>query len=236
MIGSQAQVTVLLIEDDAAACDTMQWALQQDGFQVVCANNGLNGLRELYHHQPDVILLDLNMPVMDGYTLCERIREVSDVPIIVVSAREEPESIVRCLEMGADDYITKPYNNSVLVARTRANLRRASADPVKPQGKLVYGDEYLALNIETRRVLVNGTSIRLSPREFHILELLMQASPRVVSYRILLEEVWGFEYIDDVDYLRVYIWHLRNKIEPNPKSPIYIINEAGAGYRFQPRS
>lgn len=236
MNGSQTQATVLLIEDDVAACDTMQWALEQDGFRVVIAHNGAIGLRELYQHHPDVILLDLNMPVMDGYTLCQRIREVSDVPIIVVSAREEPESIVRCLDMGADDYITKPYNNRVLVARTRANLRRASAEPVNPQAKLVYTDEYLALNLETRRILVNGEPVKLSPREFRMLEVLLQASPRVVSYRILLEEVWGFEYIDDVDYLRVYVWHLRNKIEPNPKSPIYLLNEAGAGYRFQPRA
>lgn len=236
MFGSQARVTVLLIDDDIAACDTIQWTLQQEGFQVICAYDGVKGLRELYQHQPDVVLLDLNMPVMDGYTLCERIREVSDVPIIVISAREEPESIVRCLEMGADDYITKPYNNQVLVARTRANLRRASADAVKPHAKLIYTDEYLALNLETRRTVVNGEAIKLSPREFHVLELLLQAAPRVVSYRALLEEVWGFEYIDDVDYLRVYIWHLRNKLEPDPKSPIYILNETGVGYRFQPRT
>lgn len=236
MFGSQARVTVLLIDDDTAACDTIQWTLQQEGFQVICAYDGVKGLRQLYQHQPDVVLLDLNMPVMDGYTLCERIREVSDVPIIVISAREEPESIVRCLEMGADDYITKPYNNQVLVARTRANLRRASADAVKPHAKLIYTDEYLALNLETRRTVVNGEAIKLSPREFHVLELLLQAAPRVVSYRALLEEVWGFEYIDDVDYLRVYIWHLRNKLEPDPKSPIYILNETGVGYRFQPRT
>ncbi|NDJ85733.1 MAG: response regulator transcription factor [Chloroflexi bacterium] len=225
--------TVLLIDDDKYERDVVQWELSREGFNVIYAENGIEGLRQLYEQHPDLVLLDINMPQMDGYTVCQRIREVSSVPIIIVSALETPESIVRSLDLGADDYVVKPYKVDVLVARARATLRRAAAEPTVGREQQVYNDGYLTINLEERRVLVDGELMRLSPTEYRLLELLLQESPRVVPYRVLLENVWGFEYINDIDYLRVYIWHLRNKLEPNPREPIYILNELGVGYRFQ---
>jgi two-component system KDP operon response regulator KdpE len=157
----------------------------------------------------------------------------------MLTARSEPEEIVRGLELGADDYIPKPFNKDVLLARTRANLRRVHlVGEVRPpsssiQDKADYEDKRLQVYFNQHRVVVNGEGIRLSPTEFRLLQMLIEAAPRVLPYRNLLETVWGFEYIDDINYLRVYIWHLRSKIEPDAKDPIYIINELGLGYRFE---
>lgn len=233
MMTQPITATVLLIEDDDIERDTVQWQLQEQGFQVHCAPDGREGLRQLYHHQPDLILLDINIPNLDGYTVCQRIREISNIPIIMITARAEPDAIVHGLELGADDYIVKPYEPNVLLARTRATLRRAAAEPTLVRPKVAYNDDYLTINFEERRVLVEQEPIRLTPTEYRLLEMLFQESPRVVAYRILLEDIWGFEYIDDIDYLRVYIWHLRSKLEPDPKNPIYVLNELGVGYRFQ---
>jgi two-component system KDP operon response regulator KdpE len=144
------------------------------------------------------------------------------------------------LELGADDYITKPFVKEVLIARTQANLRRAkemaeTAVSPRPQSQSDYDDGYLVIYFDQRRVLVNHEQIHLSPTEFRLLEMLISEAPRVLPYRTILEKVWGFEYVDDINYLRVYMWHLRNKIEPNPKEPIYFINELGLGYRFEPQ-
>ncbi len=228
-----AEPTVLFIDDDEMECESMQWKLEQEGFNVICALNGRDGLRQLYDCRPDLIMLDLLIPQMDGYTICQRIREISDVPIIVVSGQQAPEAMVRVLAMGADDYVIKPYNTQVLAARAHATLRRAAAEPITKNHHLSYSDEHLTINFNERRVQAGSQPVRLSPTEYRLLEMLVQKAPRVVTYRALLENVWGFEYINDIDYLRVYIWHLRNKLEPDSKSPIYILNELGVGYRFQ---
>jgi two-component system KDP operon response regulator KdpE len=175
------------------------------------------------------------MPDMDGYSVCERIRGLSTVPIIMLTALGQPEEVVKGLDLGADDYIVKPYNKDVLLARTRANLRRIQYEPPPSSSNdnSIYSDGYLTINLKDRRVKIDQEPIKLSPTEFGLLEVLFQERPRVVPYRNLLERVWGFEYIDDIDYLRVYIWHLRHKLEPNPKEPTYIHNELGVGYRFE---
>lgn len=228
--------TVLLIDDDPEAKDYMQWQLEDSGFQVIWAGGGREALRQLYEKlAPDLVLLDINMPEMDGYTVCQRIREISDIPIIMLSSCTDDEAVVRSLRIGADDYVTKPYNKDILIERVRATLRRAATKPLS-QAISNYNDGYLSINLKERRVIINGKILRLSPTEFKLLELLLESAPHIVCYRSLLENVWGFEYIDDIDYLRVYIWHLRNKLEPNPKAPIYIINEPSIGYRFQRQS
>jgi len=187
----------------------------------------------MYQGHPDLLILDIIMPAMDGWTVCQRVREVSNIPIIMLTAQSEPEEIVKGLDLGADDYLVKPFEMSVLLARVRANLRRAASEPTVMRRNVVYSDDYLTVNFDEHRVTVRGEPVRLTPTEFNLLAHLVEASPRIVPYRELLEQTWGFEYIDDIDYLRVYIWHLRRKLEPNPKEPTYIINELGVGYRFE---
>lgn len=229
-----SQSGILIIDDDFDSRDIVRRHLQNEGFTVYEAEDGREGLRHIHQHIPDLILLDIGMPEMDGFTFCQRVREISTVPIIMLTARSDPEEIVKGLEMGADDYIVKPFDKNVLLARVRANLRRVLFQaPSGASPHVTYSDSHLRINVEERRVVVSGQSVHLSPIEFGLLETLIRETPRVVPYRSLLEAVWGFEYIDDVDYLRVYIWHLRRKIEPDPKHPTYIQNEPGVGYRFQ---
>jgi two-component system, OmpR family, KDP operon response regulator KdpE len=225
--------TVLVIDDDRTLVHLVTNALQQEEYAVLNAYDGQEGLRKMYEARPDLIILDINMPTMDGWTVCHRIREVSNVPIVMLTARDEPEEIVKGLDMGADDYILKPFQITVLLARVRANLRRAATEPTVVRKDIVYSDDYLTINLDEHRVTIDGEPVRLTPTEFNLLAHLVDSSPRIVSYRDLLEQVWGFEYIDDIDYLRVYIWHLRRKLERNPKEPVYIINELGVGYRFE---
>lgn len=225
--------TVLIIDDDQTLIKLVSNALRQEGYAVLTASDGQAGLREMYQSQPDLLILDINMPTMDGWTVCQRVREVSNIPIVMLTARDDPEEIVRGLDMGADDYVVKPFEMGVLKARVRSNLRRAASEPTLFKQDVVYSDDYLTVNLEEHRVLVDGEPVRLTPTEFNLLARLVDAAPRILTYRELLEQVWGFEYIDDIDYLRVYIWHLRRKLEPNPKEPTYIINEMGVGYRFE---
>jgi two-component system KDP operon response regulator KdpE len=225
--------TVLMIDDDQTLVQMVKSTLEQAGLSVMTAADGQEGLRKMYQGRPDLIILDINMPTMDGWTVCARIREVSNIPIIMLTARNEPEEIVRGLDLGADDYILKPFETNVLMARVRANLRRAAAQPTLFKQNVLYSDDYLTINLDEHRVTASGDTVRLTPTEFNLMAYLVDASPRIVPYRELLENIWGFEYIDDIDYLRVYIWHLRRKLEPDPKNPTYIINELGLGYRFE---
>ncbi len=230
-----AQPTVLVIDDEVMHLDMVKDALRTAGYRVLTATDGRAGLRQLYEARPDLVLLDVNMPEMDGWTVCERIREVSNIPIIMLTARNAPEEVIKGLDLGADDYIAKPFELGVLLARVRANLRRAASPPTPPENE-GYSDEYLTIDLDERRVRVEGKIVRLTPTEFNLLALMVSRAPRTVPYRELLERVWGFEYIDDIDYLRVYIWHLRRKLEPDPKNPVYILNELGVGYRFEKRA
>lgn len=224
---------ILLIDDDHALVQLMAAGLREEGYLVHTAHDGQEGLRQMYQHRPALIVLDVGMPSMDGWTVCQRVREVSNVPILMMTAFDEPEQIIKGLDLGADDYITKPVEVGVLVARVRATLRRAASEPTLTQKQVSYSDDYLTVNLEEHRVTVQGEPVRLTPTEFNLLGMLVAAAPRIVPYRELLEHVWGFEYIDDIDYLRVYIWHLRRKLEPDAKAPTYIVNELGVGYRFE---
>jgi two-component system KDP operon response regulator KdpE len=225
--------TILIIDDDEIFVKLVTGTLEREGYTILAAHDGQEGLRQMYQGRPTLIILDINMPTMDGWTVCQRVREVSDVPIIMLTARGDPEEIIKGLDAGADDYIVKPFEMEVLLARLRANLRRAAGTSTLLKHNVLYSDDYLTINPDERRVLVRGEPVRLTPIEFNLVAYLVDAAPRIVPYRELLEQVWGFEYIDDIDYLRVYIWHLRRKLEPNPKDPTYIINELGVGYRFE---
>jgi two-component system KDP operon response regulator KdpE len=228
------RATILVIDDDKLTSRVISDQLTKDGYIVHIAPDGQEGLRQMYAHRPDLIILDLMMPKMDGWTTCRRIREVSNVPIIMLTAKDRPQDIIRGLDEGADEYVTKPFEVAVLGARVRAVLRRVALPPTSPpREEVAYSDDYLTFNPVDRRVIVDGELVKLTPTEFNLLALLIKNAGRVLTYRRLLEQVWGWEYIDDVDYLRVYIWHLRRKLEPEPKNPRYVLTEHGVGYRFE---
>ena len=224
--------TLLLIDDSAADHLELEENIRSD-FHVLHARDGKDGLRKIYENHPDLILLDLSMPNMNGEITCQRIREVSNVPIIVVTVNKDPDTIVKMLNLGADDYVIKPYDTEVLIARANASLRRAHSDPPKSANDTSYRDAHLYININARRIFTNRGQVHLSPTQFKLLAELLEASPRVLSYRNLLENIWGFEYIDEIDRLRVFIYQLRQTIEPNPNEPLYILNAPGQGYYFK---
>ncbi|MCD6358920.1 MAG: response regulator transcription factor, partial [Dehalococcoidia bacterium] len=188
-----------------------------------------------YTHKPDIVLLDVVMPGMDGWQTCTRIRDVSDVPIVMLTGqRKAEEDIIRGLDYGADEYMVKPVGNKELAARVQAVLRRADLpSTLDKEQKASYSDDYLTVNINDHKVFLNGERVKLTPTEFRLLALLVQNAGRVITHRQVLERVWGWEYVDDLDHVRVYIWHLRQKIEVDPANPRYILSESGVGYYFQ---
>jgi two-component system KDP operon response regulator KdpE len=226
---------VLIIDDDATFRNLVEQVLTQKGYQVLEASSGREGLRLIFDQRPDLVLLDVVIPGIDGWQVCTRIREISDVPIIMITGRHKSEEdIVRGLDYGADDYLTKPVRSKELVARVQAILRRAELPSLQDirQG-IIYSDDFLTVDITERKVTVDGKRVKLTPREFRLFTLLVENAGRILTHKQLLEKVWGWEYTDDVDYVRIYISHLRQKIEPHPSLPKYIITESGVGYYFQ---
>lgn len=226
---------ILVIDDDPNFTQIVQHSLLTEGYSVITAFDGQEGVRQFFENQPDLIILDVSMPRLNGYEVCRRVREIADTPIIMLTGLGREEDIIKGLDHGADDYLTKPFRTGELMARVRATLRRSRAKVVLPKN-LVYQDNYLSIDLEIRRIEVNGKVVKLTPTEYKLLEILVKNKGRIIETRHILEKVWGFEYIDDIDYLRVYIWHLRQKLEPNPKKPIYLVNEQYVGYRFESQS
>ena len=226
---------VLIVDDEAAIRDALGRKLQREGFSVTLAGNGLEGLRAFHSERPDLVVLDIVMPSMDGLTVCQRIREVAETPIMMLSAQAITESdIVEGLNAGADEYLVKPVRLNEFVARVRALLRRAQRAATEEETG--YNDGYLSVDLQRRHVYVNGQKVHLTPTEFKLLTVLLENAGRVVPQRELLEQVWGPEYVDDVYYPRVYISQLRRKIEPDPSNPTYILTEHRVGYRFEKQS
>ncbi|MCB0196262.1 MAG: response regulator transcription factor [Anaerolineae bacterium] len=223
---------ILVIDDDPSFTEIVQHSLLTEGYSVTTAPDGQEGIRQFFESHPDLIILDITMPRLNGYQVCQRVREMADTPIIMLSALGREEDVIKGLDYGADDYLTKPFRTGELLARVRATLRRSRDEIVLPKN-LIYRDNYLFIDLETRRIEANGKAVRLTPTEYKLLELLVKNKGRIIEARQILEKVWGFEYIDDIDYLRVYIWHLRRKLEPDPKNPIYLLNEQYVGYRFE---
>lgn len=226
---------ILVIDDDQGFLRLVEQVLTQKGYEVLPANGGQEGLRLLFAHKPDLVLLDAVMPKMDGWQTCTRIRDISDVPIIMLTGKHDSEDdIVRGLDYGADGYLFKPVGNKELVARVRSALRRSELPAMADTRQTItYFDDYLTVDIDERKVMVNGTRVKLSPREFRLFAFLMENAGRILTHKQLLERVWGWEYTDDLDYIRIYVSHLRQKIEPDPSLPRYIITEPGVGYYFQ---
>ena len=226
--------SILVIDDDPAMVRLVDQSLSQKGYQVLKAASGQEALRLLFANKPDLVLLDVVMPGMDGWQTCSRIRDVSDIPIIMLTGqRNSEDDIVRGLEAGADEYLHKPVGNKELIARVRATLRRAeSTSYMGKKENAVYNDDFLTVDVAERKITVEGERIKLTPREFRMLALLVENAGHVLTHQQILEKVWGWEYIDDVDYVRIYVSHLRQKIEPEPSVPRYILNEPGVGYYF----
>ncbi len=229
---------ILVIDDDSVFLRLLDRVLTHEGYAVLKASDGQEGLRLLFAARPDLVLLDVAMPGMDGWQVCQRIREVTDVPVIMLTGKQRAEEdIVRGLESGADEYLFKPVRNKELAARVKAVLRRVELSSAAVARKEVtYADGFLVIDVVEHKVMVKGERVRLTPREFRLLTFLVQNAGRVLTHKQILEKVWGWEYGDDLDYVRIYVAHLRQKIEPDPATPRYIITEPGVGYYFQPAS
>jgi two-component system KDP operon response regulator KdpE len=226
---------ILIIDDDPVFLRLIEVVLTRAGYRVLKAGCGREGLQIIFSQRPELVLLDIALPGIDGWQTCQRIRDMCDVPIIMLSGSSDTEKdIVRGLGYGADDYIIKPVGSKELVARVQAVLRRTKEPSSGDEA--TYSDDRLSVNIAERMVMLDGERVGLTPKEFKLLALLVQNAGRVVPHRVLLEKVWGWEYTDDLDHVRIFIWHLRRKIEPEPANPRYIITEAGVGYRLNKAS
>lgn len=223
------QDKVLVIEDEPDIRELVEGHLTREGYRTIVAGDGRSGLREFYQHRPDLVLLDIMMPEMDGWEVCRRIREVSDTPIIVLSARAAEADRVRGLNLGADDYLLKPFGQAELLARVRAVLRRYRTPA--PEAEDVYADSRLRVDFGQHVVSRRGEEVPLSAREFSLLTLLVKNAGRVLTHEQILDRVWGFDY-DSLDAVKQYISDLRRKLEDDPHHPELIRTVRGVGYRY----
>ncbi|WP_375000565.1 response regulator transcription factor [Aeromicrobium sp. CTD01-1L150] len=220
---------VLVVDDDARLRKTLEINLRARGYTADLAGTGEAALQLAASHHPDVIILDLGLPGMDGLEVIAGIRGWSNVPIVVLSGRETEAMKVRALDLGADDYLTKPFGMDELFARLRAASRRA----VLPEGDPVLTTADFSIDFAAKRVMREGEPVRLTPRQWHIVEVLVRNQDRLVSYEQLLQEVWGPGYRTETNYLRVFMTQIRQRLEPEPPSPRYFLTEPGMGYRFE---
>ncbi|MCC6614115.1 MAG: response regulator transcription factor [Anaerolineae bacterium] len=206
--------------------------LELEGFQVIEAHDGLAALEAVRTQLPDVVLLDVMMPKLDGFETLRMLREFSSIPVIMLTAKGEEDDRVRGLELGADDYVPKPFGPRELVSRVRAVLRRAEAVNVSPKRAVLKIDDRLSVDFNRREVIVEGERIKLRPTEYRLLYHLIENAGWTVTHEQLLAKVWGYEYRDETHYVRLYVNYLREKIEEDPANPKYILTERGVGYRF----
>ena len=223
---------VLVVDDEPQITRVLRTVLTSQGYQVRTAAEGEAALTNFKEWSPELVITDLYMPHMNGVELCRRIRAVSTVPIIVLSVKGEERTKVEALDSGADDYVTKPFGTEELMARVRAALRRAAPDSPQEASAFDAGD--FRIDLDTRRVHAHGQEIRLTPKEFDLFLYLARHPNRVIPHASLLEAVWGEASQEQPEYLRVFISHLRKKIEPDPTRPRYILTDPWVGYRFQP--
>jgi DNA-binding response OmpR family regulator len=224
---------LLVIDDDPALCQLLKMTFKRAGVtSVVVAYDGEEGLALLHAEKPDLVILDIQMPNMTGWETCRQIRELSQVPIIMLTALHGDTDIIRGLEIGADDFVSKPFSPSVLVARVQAALRsgaRLSADQAA-----FYSNDHLSIDVARRRVTVQGKPVKLTPKEFKLLVYLVENAGRLLTFDQILNHVWGWDYDGSTDYVHVYVSHLRRKLGEDPRRPRYILSEHGVGYRFDP--
>ncbi len=221
--------TILVIEDDEALAQLVQLLLRRTGYNVLVANRGDTGIEIARHNDPDLILLDILMPDMDGWHVYEELRRITDTPIIFLTALGNEHNITYGLGLGADDYITKPFGYNELITRVKAALSRAKR--ARGEQTIINAGPFW-VNLETHEVKINDRVVELTPTEFELFSALIQDGGRVVSHDSLLRRVWGAEHSERRDYLKLYIWYLRQKIEADPRHPRYIVSERGKGYRL----
>jgi two-component system, OmpR family, KDP operon response regulator KdpE len=222
--------TVLVVDDDPALVRALSINLRARGYEVHAASSGAGALALAASHPPSAVVLDLGLPDLDGTEVIAGLRGWTDVPILVLSAREDSAEKVAALDAGADDYVVKPFGMDELLARLRAAIRRGSREPARP---VVTTDDF-TVDLGAGRVTRDGEDVKLTPTEWHLLEVLARNPGRVVDHARLLTEVWGPAYREQTNYLRVYMATLRRKLEPDAASPRHLLTEAGRGYRFEP--
>lgn len=223
--------SVLIVDDEPQILKTLSTNLRARGYDVLSASDGESALSVAAREHPDVVILDLGLPGMDGVEVIDGLRGWSEVPIIVLSAREQETDKVLALDAGADDYITKPFGMDELLARLRAAVRRGI--PSKDEEPLIE-TLHFSIDLTSRKAKVEGKEVRLTPTEWHLVELLVRSPGKLLTQGLLLKEVWGPQYSAETDYLRVYLAQIRRKLEPDASHPRYFITEPGMGYRFEP--
>jgi len=222
---------ILTVDDELSILKFLRSNLEDRGYTVISATNGEEAINIVERELPDLIILDVMMPKMDGFKVCRRLREWSQIPIIMLSARGDESDKVQCLDLGADDYIVKPFSANELVARVSAVLRRTkTASTLPTKSVITRGD--LVINLAQRKVTRAGQDIKLTPTEYALLQELAVNSGKVLTHTLLLNKVWGPEYRDEREYLHVFIRRLRAKLEPDPNKPRYITTVSGVGYQF----
>jgi len=231
MNSEKTRYKILAVDDEQRMVRFIQLNLEQDGFQVITAYNGKEALDQVRTQLPDLILLDIMMPDINGFEVLKKIREVNNVPVIMLTAKGEEDDRIQGLELGADDYITKPFSPRELVSRIRAVLRRTKTFQ-EDQVDLIEVDDRLTIDFSRREVWVDGQKVDLRPTEYRLLYHLVQNAGWVNTHEQLLSKVWGFEYQDEPHYVRLYVNYLRKKLEEDPSNPKYILTERGVGYRF----
>lgn len=223
---------ILVVDDEPQLTRVLRTGLKARGYDVRAAADGLSGFETFSDWRPDLVITDLAMPVMDGLELCRRVRAISAVPIIVLSAKGEEKTKVEALDIGADDYITKPFGIDELLARVRASLRRAATVLTSEPESTVLTSGDFHVELETRQVTVSGREVHLTPKEFDLLVYFLKHSGKVLTHRTLLAAIWGGDYVEQNEYLRVFVGTLRKKLEPDVANPRYIVTEPWIGYRF----
>ncbi len=223
--------SILIVDDEVSILKFLRSNLEDRGYAVISASNGEEALHTIEKELPDLIVLDVMMPKMDGFEVCRRLREWSQIPIIMLSARGDEKDKVKCLDLGADDYIVKPFGASELMARVSAVLRRTKTADISPvRSSIASGD--LTINFAKRRITRAGTEVKLTPIEYALIQELAVNSGKVLTHTHLLNKVWGPEYRDEREYLHVFVRRLRSKLEPDPDNPTYILTISGVGYQF----
>lgn len=230
-MAEHANKQILVVDDEPRMVQFVKMNLDLEGYITIEANDGFVALEKVRDYNPDLVLLDVEMPGMDGFATLKRLREISDAAVIMLTVRSDTEDRIKGLDLGADDYVTKPFSPKELSSRIRAVLRRFEP-PGRPETQILQIDDRLQVDLQRRDVIVDGERLSLRPTEYRLLNHLIQNAGWVVPHENLLTKVWGHEYINDNHLLRLYINYLRKKIEPNPTEPQYIFTERGLGYRF----
>jgi len=225
---------ILVVDDEPQLTRVLRTGLKSHGYDVRAAADGLAGFEAFNDWHPDLVITDLAMPNVDGLELCRRLRAVSQVPIIVLSAKGEEKTKVEALDLGADDFVTKPFGIDELLARVRASLRRANTAPLNAATPTILESGDFHVDLESREITVRDKPIHLTPKEFDLLVYFIKHAGKVLTHRTVLAALWGGNYVEQNEYLRVFVGNLRRKIEPDAASPRYILTEPWIGYRFNP--